>query len=387
MPRRRAARPRRPDRAAPRRARARRADRTAAAVAHLRPATRAATATSGTPCSPRTYAGCWPTWTGRAGAAAGPALPLLQPRHGAARAPRRPAARRDLGRGARRAGADAAGAVQRHAAVGPRRPPPGSWSTPTPTTPTRSRRATSARSAPAAQLWGTAPDLARWAAFLADPAAMDPAGTVLRAAPWTRCAGRPRSPTRPPGRRLRARADPGAAGASGWCTSGTTGRCPASWPASTAAAAARTPRRRWGWPCSAPPAPRRWSSTCSHQLLAAAVEHDPAEIAPGRRAAGPGAVPGAARPLVGRGLRVRLLLARRRAAGAGGRRPGGEAAGGVRAAAGPAGRAAHRLRPGGRGAAAADPGRAGPVVRHALGDLPLHPAPGDLRRVRLPRPD
>jgi CubicO group peptidase (beta-lactamase class C family) len=34
--------------------------------------------------------------------------------------------------------------------------------------------------APAAQLWGTAPDLARWAAFLADPAALDPAGAVLR---------------------------------------------------------------------------------------------------------------------------------------------------------------------------------------------------------------
>jgi len=34
---------------------------------------------------------------------------------------------------------------------------------------------------PAAQLWGTATDLARWAAFLADPAALDPAGTVLAA--------------------------------------------------------------------------------------------------------------------------------------------------------------------------------------------------------------
>ncbi|GAA5184870.1 serine hydrolase domain-containing protein [Rugosimonospora acidiphila] len=35
---------------------------------------------------------------------------------------------------------------------------------------------------PAAQLWGTASDLARWAAFLADPAAMDPDGRVLRPA-------------------------------------------------------------------------------------------------------------------------------------------------------------------------------------------------------------
>lgn len=34
--------------------------------------------------------------------------------------------------------------------------------------------------APAAQLWSTPADLARWAAFLADPAAVDPAGAVLR---------------------------------------------------------------------------------------------------------------------------------------------------------------------------------------------------------------
>jgi CubicO group peptidase (beta-lactamase class C family) len=33
--------------------------------------------------------------------------------------------------------------------------------------------------APAAQLWGTAADLAKWAAFLADPATVDPAGAVL----------------------------------------------------------------------------------------------------------------------------------------------------------------------------------------------------------------
>jgi CubicO group peptidase (beta-lactamase class C family) len=32
---------------------------------------------------------------------------------------------------------------------------------------------------PAGQLWGTAADLARWSAFLADPAALDPDGTVL----------------------------------------------------------------------------------------------------------------------------------------------------------------------------------------------------------------
>ncbi|RKN19119.1 class A beta-lactamase-related serine hydrolase [Micromonospora musae] len=32
---------------------------------------------------------------------------------------------------------------------------------------------------PAAQLWSTAGDMARWAAFLADPAAVDPAGAVL----------------------------------------------------------------------------------------------------------------------------------------------------------------------------------------------------------------
>jgi len=33
--------------------------------------------------------------------------------------------------------------------------------------------------APAAQLWGTAADLARWGAFLADPAKVDPDGAVL----------------------------------------------------------------------------------------------------------------------------------------------------------------------------------------------------------------
>jgi CubicO group peptidase (beta-lactamase class C family) len=35
--------------------------------------------------------------------------------------------------------------------------------------------------APAGQLWGTAADLARWAAFLADPASVDPNGAVLAA--------------------------------------------------------------------------------------------------------------------------------------------------------------------------------------------------------------
>jgi hypothetical protein len=34
---------------------------------------------------------------------------------------------------------------------------------------------------PAAQLWANAADLARWAAFLADPSTVDPSGTVLRA--------------------------------------------------------------------------------------------------------------------------------------------------------------------------------------------------------------
>ena len=36
--------------------------------------------------------------------------------------------------------------------------------------------------APAAQLWSTAADMARWAAFLADPASVDPSGAVLRPA-------------------------------------------------------------------------------------------------------------------------------------------------------------------------------------------------------------
>src|SRR6185503_4945321 len=36
--------------------------------------------------------------------------------------------------------------------------------------------------APAAQLWSTAPDMARWAAFLADPDEVDPSAAVLPAA-------------------------------------------------------------------------------------------------------------------------------------------------------------------------------------------------------------
>jgi CubicO group peptidase (beta-lactamase class C family) len=36
--------------------------------------------------------------------------------------------------------------------------------------------------APAGQLWSTASDMARWAAYLADPAALDPAGAILRPA-------------------------------------------------------------------------------------------------------------------------------------------------------------------------------------------------------------
>jgi CubicO group peptidase (beta-lactamase class C family) len=44
--------------------------------------------------------------------------------------------------------------------------------------------------APAGQLWSTASDLARWAAFLADPAAIDPDGRVLPASTVGRCVGR-----------------------------------------------------------------------------------------------------------------------------------------------------------------------------------------------------
>ena len=72
-----------------------------------------------------------------------------------------------------------------------------------------------------------------------------------------------------------------------------------------------------------------------HTLLRTAVEEDPAEIEPWT----PGQAPPpkyalGAGPLVERGLRVRLLLARRRAAGARRGRPAGQAAGGLRADAG-----------------------------------------------------
>ncbi|GAB3860251.1 hypothetical protein GCM10029963_62810 [Micromonospora andamanensis] len=108
---------------------------------------------------------------------------------------------------------------------------------------------------PAAQLWSTAADMARWAAFLADPAAMDAAARVL--APTT--LDEMRWPVTVTDEAVWA----GGFGlglilvpqGSGWCTSGTTGRCPASSPGCTAGGAARAPRPRSAPPCWAPRAP------------------------------------------------------------------------------------------------------------------------------------
>ena len=123
---------------------------------------------------------------------------------------------------------------------------------------------------PAAQLWSTAADMARWAAFLAAPEIVDPGGAVLAPDHPRRDALAADHHRRDAlGGRLRPRPDPGAAGPAGWCTSGTTAPCPVSWPASTAGAAARATRARWAARCWAPPAPPGRSTSWSHELLAA----------------------------------------------------------------------------------------------------------------------
>lgn len=77
--------------------------------------------------------------------------------------------------------------------------------------------------APAGQLWSTVDDLARWAAFLAEP---DPASSPPR--PSTRCAHRSSSATStagPPGTAWACSCGGAASGSS----SGTAARCPATW--------------------------------------------------------------------------------------------------------------------------------------------------------------
>ena len=182
VPRRRPARPRRPARQAPRRAR-----RTAtltdppAAVAHRRPAARAVRRRLGHPASrPDAERPARRPRPGRAGAAARPPVPLLEPRRsrcsaswsaGCAAAPGREVLDRadpapaGPGRDHRRARpAEAATGYLVDAYSDHARPEP----------PLDFRAV-----GPAAQLWSTAADMARWAAFLADPAAVDPGGAVL----------------------------------------------------------------------------------------------------------------------------------------------------------------------------------------------------------------
>jgi CubicO group peptidase (beta-lactamase class C family) len=151
--------------------------------------------------------------------------------------------------------------------------------------------------APAAQLWSTAPDMARWAAFLADPAALDPAGAVLAPATldemrwpltttdetlWTAGFGLGLILVPQPGRGVHVghdgampgflaavygrRGGDGTAGAMGCAVLGSSGT---------------------GVPVF----------ELTHRLLAAAAEHDPAEIEPWRP--GPGA-PDELRGVLGR---------------------------------------------------------------------------------------
>ena len=149
---------------------------------------------------------------GRAGAAAGPPVPLLQPGVRPARPAGRPAPRRHVGGGPGRPHPGAARPGRDHGAAdrpGRGRIPGGRVLRP----PGRSRSSTAGRVAPAAQLWSTAADMAKWAAFLADPATVDPGGPVLAAATVEEM----RWPVHHDRRaaldgRLRARADPATAG-------------------------------------------------------------------------------------------------------------------------------------------------------------------------------
>lgn len=152
---------------------------------------------------------------------------------------------------------------------------------------------------PAAQLWSTATDMARWAAFLADPREMDPAGTVLAAstleemrAPqtvtedvlWARGVGlglilHPQAG----GERI---LHVGHDGAMPGFLAGVYGRVGGGGTPGALAVASLGSSGTAGEICELP-----------HQLLAAAVEHDPADITPWT----PGAqVPDAYRSLLGR---------------------------------------------------------------------------------------
>ncbi|WP_433066962.1 serine hydrolase domain-containing protein [Dactylosporangium sp. CS-033363] len=135
---------------------------------------------------------------------------------------------------------------------------------------------------PAAQLWSTAADLARWAAFLADPREMDPNGTVLSAATveemrvpqvvtedvlWARGFGlglvlHPR----PGGERI---VHVGHDGAMPGFLAGAYGRAGGSGTPRALGVASLGSSGTAGEICELP-----------HELLEAVVEHDPADIAP-----------------------------------------------------------------------------------------------------------
>ena len=131
-------------------------------------------------------------------------------------------------------------------------------------------------------MWSTAADLAKWAAFLADPKAVDQSSAVL-AAETVEEMRAPRAVTedvlwaRGLGLGLILQPQPGAErivhvghdGAMPGFLAGAYGRVGGPAPP------ARSARR-----CSARPAPPARSSSLTHQLLAAAVDSDPADITP-----------------------------------------------------------------------------------------------------------
>ena len=157
--------------------------------------------------------------------------------------------------------------------------------------------------------------------------------------------------------RLRPRPDPGAAARTGWCTWGTTGRCPVSWPGSTVGAAVTARPARWAARCSPPRARRRRCRSCRTGCW-------PPPPSTTRRTSRRGvrdrAAPGPLRGVLGRwwgeGFEYVFSWHDGDAAGPGRGRSGGPAAGGLRADPGVAGRVPDRRRAGGRGAAAAHPG-------------------------------
>ena len=314
---------------APRRAGARRADRSGGCCRTPRACSASRTATSGTRCSCRTTdAAARRPRAGSSGCCrrrrryhySNLGLSLLGHLVGAA-------ARRHLGRGAGRPRARPARADRRGAWTrAPRGGGRATWSTPysdhaRPEPPTGLRR----RSARPRQLWAHRRRPGPVGRLPGRPGRGGPdrrgAGSRPR---WRRCAGRSRSPMRRSGPvGLRARADRWSRSRTGWSTSATTARCRASSPAPTAGGAAPARRARRRARGARLVGHRRGDVSCRTTLLAAAAARTRPTCGRGRPGEpAPAELPLGAGPLVERGLRVRLLLARRRAAGPPGRRPG-----------------------------------------------------------------